>query len=182
MYAGHFAVGLALKAKRPAAPTWAILLGTGFLDVLFGIFVMLGIERVTMTPHVGQGFSLDFIDWSHSLLISIVWSLAWCALFWRRGRAVVFVLALAVFSHFLLDLPMHPKDLALWPHSETHLGFGLWNRLPHGWWWIELVVVLAGCAYYTARARQLKIFGGHALWACAVILLLHVLNSPWLKS
>jgi hypothetical protein len=34
-------------------------LGTTFLDVLFGIFVMLGIERVTMTPHIGQGFSLD---------------------------------------------------------------------------------------------------------------------------
>ena len=36
MYAGHFAAGLALKAKQPLAPTWALLLGTGFLDVLFG--------------------------------------------------------------------------------------------------------------------------------------------------
>ena len=46
MYAGHFAAGLAMKAKQPSAPTWALLLGTGLLDVLFGIFVMLGIERV----------------------------------------------------------------------------------------------------------------------------------------
>ena len=122
MYAGHFAVGLALKAKRPAAPTWAILLGTGFLDVLFGIFVMLGIERVTMTPHVGQGFSLDFIDWSHSLVMSLVWSALYGLIFWRKGRAVAFLVAFAVFSHFLFDLPMHPKDLALWPHAATHLG------------------------------------------------------------
>src|SRR5258707_12878281 len=108
MYARHFAGGLAMKAKQPAAPTWALLLGTGLLDVLFGIFVMLGIERVTMTPHVGQGFSLDFIDWSHSLPMSLLWSLLYAALFWRRGCAVACILAFAVFSHFLLDLPMHP--------------------------------------------------------------------------
>ena len=182
MYAGHFAVGLALKVKRPAAPTWAILLGTGFLDVLFGIFVMLGIERVTMTPHVGQGFSLDFIDWSHSLVMSLVWSALYGLIFWRKGRAVAFLVAFAVFSHFLFDLPMHPKDLALWPHAATHLGFGLWNRLPHGWWWIELAVIAAACAYYVHRARRQRSFGGHAWWASGVVILLHILNAPWWKS
>jgi len=182
MYAGHFAAGMAIKATTPRAPTWAILLGVGFLDALFGIFVMLGIERVTMTPHASPGFSLDFIDWSHSLLMSLIWSFVYCALFWRRGRPVCFLLAFAVFSHFLLDLPMHPSDLALWPYAQTHIGFGLWNRLPTGWWWIELAAVLAACAYYTARARQIKTFGGRALWACAVILLLHVANAPWWKS
>jgi len=181
MYAGHFAVGLAMKARQPAAPTWALLLGTGLLDVLFGIFLMLGIERATMTPHVGQGFSLDFIDWSRSLLMSLVWSLASCAFFWRRGRAVAFLLGFAVFSHFLLDLPMHAPDLALWPHAATHLGFIIWTRFPIGWWWLELAVVAAACAYYMASARRHKTFGGHSLWACAVIVVLHALNSPWLK-
>src|SRR2546430_12525596 len=182
MYAGHFAAGLAMKAKQPSAPTWALLLGTGLLDVLFGVFVMLGLERVTMTPHVGQGFSLDFIDWSHSLLMSLVWSLVYGAFFWRRGRAVACMLAFAVFSHFLLDLPMHPKDLALWPHAQSHIGLGMWTRFPIGWWWFELAVVAAACAYYVASARRQKIFGGRALWACTVILLLHVLNSPWAKT
>jgi membrane-bound metal-dependent hydrolase YbcI (DUF457 family) len=113
--------------------------------------------------------------------MSLVWSLAYGAFFWRRGRLIALLLAFAVFSHFLLDLPMHPKDLALWPQSAIHVGFGLWNRLPIGWWWIELVIVLAACAYYAARARRLKTFGGHVLWASAVILLLHVLNAPWWK-
>jgi membrane-bound metal-dependent hydrolase YbcI (DUF457 family) len=181
MYAGHFAVGLAIKARQPAAPTWALLLGTGLLDVLFGVFIMLGIEHATVTPHVSPGFSLDFIDWSHSLLMSLVWALLYGALFWRRGRAVAFLLAVAVFSHFLLDLPMHIPDLALWPHAATHLGFGIWTRLPVGWWWFELAVIAAACAYYVAAARRHKTFGGHALWACAVIVVLHALNSPWLK-
>ena len=36
-------------------------------------------------------------------------------------------MGLAVFSHFLLDLVMHPPDMALWPGSTVHLGIGLWR-------------------------------------------------------
>ena len=45
----------------------------------------------------------------------------------RHGRRVVIAVGFAVFSHFLLDLPMHPPDLALWPNSASHLGAGLWR-------------------------------------------------------
>ena len=144
MYAGHYAAGLAIKAARPQAPTWAVLLGVGFLDVLFGIFVMLGIERVTVTPGMSPGFALDFIDWSHSLAMSIVWAAVFSSFFWRRGQAIVLTLAFAVFSHFLLDWPMHPSDLALWPHSSIHVGLVLWQRLPVGWWFVELAFIAAG--------------------------------------
>jgi len=44
-----------LKAAEPRVPTWVLLLGVGFLDVLFGIFVLLGIERVTITPRSVAG-------------------------------------------------------------------------------------------------------------------------------
>lgn len=62
LYAGHFAAGLALKAKLPRAPTWGLLLGVGFLDLLFGPFVLAGIERASLTPEVSPSFSLDYID------------------------------------------------------------------------------------------------------------------------
>jgi hypothetical protein len=178
MYAGHFAAALAIKAKEPRAPTWALLLGVGFLDVLFGIFVMLGIEKVRITPGVAPGFSLDRIDWSHSLAMSLIWAALFSIPFRGRGRAVALAAALAVFSHFLLDLPMHPPDLALWPNSTVHLGLGLWKRLPTGWWWVELGVIALFCAYYVSRARAEKTFGGRAYWACAAILALHLFNSP----
>ena len=110
MYAGHYAAGLAIKASQPKAPTWALLLGVGLLDVLFGIFVMLGVEHVTVTPGVSPGFSLDFIDWSHSLAMSLVWAVLFASFFWRSGRAVALAVGFAVFSHFLLDWPMHPAD------------------------------------------------------------------------
>src|SRR5688572_1854571 len=134
MYAGHFAAALAIKGREPRAPTWALLVGVGVLDVLFGVFVLAGIERASLTPSIPPGFSLDYIDWSHSLAMSVVWSGLFAAGFIRHGRHVMIAVGVAVFSHFLLDLPMHPPDLALWPNASVHVGLNLWQRLPTGWW------------------------------------------------
>jgi hypothetical protein len=38
------------------------------------------LERVTLTPEASPGFSQDYIDWSHSLLTSVVWSVVFGAL------------------------------------------------------------------------------------------------------
>ena len=181
MYAGHFAAGLALKAKQPGAPTWAILLGVGFVDVLFGAFLVAGLEKASMTPGIAPGFRLDFVDWSHSLLMSLVWAALYAACFLKRGKLIAAVCGFAVFSHFLLDFPMHPGDLALWPHSEAHVGLGIWTLLPRGWWAVELGFILLCSAYYLARAKTLKTFGGRAPIAVLVVLILHVTNSPWLS-
>jgi membrane-bound metal-dependent hydrolase YbcI (DUF457 family) len=179
VYVGHFAAGLAIKAAEPKAPTWALLIGAGLLDLLFGPFVLAGLERATITPAVSPGFSLDYIDWSHSLVMAIVWSFLFAAAFARSGRAVMIALGFAVFSHFLLDLPMHPKDLALWPDSTVHLGFGLWQTLPHGWWFVELASIGALWAYYWRRSKGGSSFGGRPYMIAGVLLLLHVYNAPW---
>src|SRR5262249_48954944 len=124
---------------------------------------------------------LDFIDWSHSLLMSIVWSFFFAAFFWKRGGLAAAVCGFAVFSHFLLDLLMHPGDLALWPHSEVHVGFGIWTRWPDGWWFFELAFIVLCWGYYVVRARRLRPFGGRAWIAAAVVLLLHISNPPLLS-
>lgn len=181
MYAGHFAAGLAMKATAPRVPTWPLLLGVGFVDILFGLFVVLGIEHAQLTPGHSPGFSLDFIDWSHSLAMSAAWALAYALAFARRGAVVAAWCGAAVFSHFVLDVLMHPGDLALWPHSEAHVGLGLWTRWPTGWWFFELAFIAACGAYYVVRARQDRSFGGRALWVVGVVVALHVTNSPWLS-
>jgi hypothetical protein len=183
MYAGHFAAGFAIKARAPKVPTWAILLGVGFLDVLFGVFVPLGIERASITPGVSPGFRLDFIDWSHSLAMSLVWSAIFGGVFyaWKKDRTIALTTGFAVFSHFLLDLLMHPGDLALWPHSAAHAGFGIWVLLPGMEWWLfELAFILLALGYYFAASRKDPGFGRHATWACAVVLALHAANAPFL--
>jgi LexA-binding, inner membrane-associated putative hydrolase len=182
VYAGHFAAGLALKGRVPEAPTWGLLLGVGMLDVLFGPFVLAGIERVSITPGVSPGFSLDYIDWSHSLVMSLVWSVLFALAFRGRGLKIAAVMGFAVFSHYLMDLPMHPGDMALWPGSAVHWGFGLWRLLPTGWWFLELAVIAVGLAYYWRRARIERSFGGRAWAVSLVVLILHLVNSPWLSA
>lgn len=182
MYVGHFAAGLALKGRVPEAPTWGLLMGVGVLDILFGPFVLAGAERASLTPGVPPGFSLDFIDWSHSLAMSLVWSAVYGVVFLGYGRKIATTMSLAVFSHFLMDLPMHPPDMALWPGSATHLGLGLWRSLPTGWWFVELAVITAGFAYYYSRSRKEGGFGGRAWGVGLVLLVLHVMNSPWLSA
>lgn len=182
MYVGHFAAGLALKAKAPRVPTWILLVGVGVLDILFGPFVLAGIERVTVTAAQSPGFSLDYIDWSHSLVMSLVWSILFGLLFIRRGREVAVWAGVAVFSHVVLDLLMHPPDIALWPGSATHLGLGLWRRLPTGWWLVELGFIALCFGYYWSRARRDRSFGGRAIGVAATLLVLHLLNSPWLSA
>ena len=182
MYVGHFAAGLAIKAREPKAPTWALLVGVGLLDILFGPFVLAGIERATLTPSISPGFSLDYIDWSHSLVMSLVWSVLFAAAFARYGRRVMMAIGFAVFSHFLLDLPMHPPDLALWPNSASHLGVGLWRTFPNGWWVFELAVIVALWVYYWRRSTADPTFGGRPFIIAAVLMFLHVFNSPWLSQ
>ena len=79
MYLGHFAVGMALKVKYQDVPLVPIILGAGFLDVINGTLVAIGIEKVTPNfnalPYLY--FDLTFIDWDHSLLMALIWSFVW---------------------------------------------------------------------------------------------------------
>lgn len=181
MYAGHFGAGLAIKARKPDAPTAGLLVGAVFLDLLFGVLVMAGLERVRMTPGTSPGFSLDSIDVSHSLVMAIVWSVLFALAFRGRDWEVRLALGCAVFSHFTLDFLVHSPDLALWPGSPIHLGLGIWRQWPRGGWLLELGFVVACLAYYVRRSRKERTFGRRAGWVCAVVIVLHVLNSPWLS-
>ena len=182
MYAGHFAAGIALKAAFPRAPTGRLLVGIALSDVLFAVLTLAGVERISLEPRFSPGFNLDFIDWSHSLLSITVCAVLYAALSWRRGGAVALAMGLAVFSHFPLDYVMHPGDLRLYPFGTEHLGLGLWRTQPVGWWFVELGVVLAACAFYVLRARADRSFGGRAWGVCAVLLALHLGFSPWAQA
>ena len=179
MYVGHFAIGLALKARYPKIPTLPIFMGVGFLDLLDGIFIMLGFN--TVTPNLGSGpylfFDLTFIDWDHSLLAAVIWSAVWGALF-LKDRRVAFIAALAAFSHFLADWPMHNSDLALFPHSVEHLGYGLWGKLGTVSWILEgrFSAALVFYAWHLSARRGVRIG-----WVCLALAVMFFNLSPWLS-
>jgi hypothetical protein len=72
--AGHLASAIAIKGRAPEAPILPLLVGAMFLDVLYPVFAVAGVDRATAT------------GWSHSLLLSIAWSLICALLFLFRGR------------------------------------------------------------------------------------------------
>lgn len=179
MFVGHYAIGLALKAKYPATPTLPLLLGVGFLDILDGIFIILGWDRVT--PNLNAGpylfFDLTFIDWDHSLAAALFWSALWGLVF-IGDRRVALLACVASFSHFLADWPLHNNDLALYPYADHHLGLGLWGSLGTLSWVLEGLFAAVLLAY---SVRQAARRGAHWGWPCAVLVLLFINLSPWLS-
>jgi hypothetical protein len=177
MYVGHFAIGIAIKSISPKTPTLPIMLGVGLMDIVDGILIVAGIDRVT--PNFKSGpylfFDLIFIDSDHSVLMAILLSLLWAGLF-RSDRRTVLILAVAVFSHFLADWPLHNHDLALYPYSRHHLGFGLWDRLGTMSWVLEGAFSVAMIAVAFWRN---KYAGVPDKWALLLLSVLFVQMSPW---
>lgn len=168
MYAAHFAAGLAIKSRAPQAPTSALLIGAFLPD-----FIWIGLGLAGVEPSQGPAF---FDDWSHSLASILIWATVFSLLFYRKGLAVAFPVWLAVSSHFLLDLPIHPKDLALYPHSPTHLGWGLWSIGTRNYWYVQLCVLTVLTFVYAQGAAKLK-FPAHLIAATCVLLLgLHLMT------
>jgi membrane-bound metal-dependent hydrolase YbcI (DUF457 family) len=162
MLPGHFAAALALKAKVPKAPNWALLAGVGLLDLLFGAFVFAGWEG----SKDNANFILD-IPWSHSLAMAIIWSTLFAALFYKMGIRVVGVMFIAVFSHWLLDAFVHGPDMPLWPGSSLELGGrDIFGRVGG---WFEVVFTLAATGYFIVRARKATEYGRY--WIGSVGLL-----------
>jgi hypothetical protein len=127
----------------------------GFLlDLVWIVLARMGVE-----PADSVHF---FDDWSHSLLSTIVLATVFSLLFWRRGWAAVVGLWLVVFSHFVLDFPVHPKTIAAYPLGRLHLGAHSWIAWGSqtgwfGWnndWWLQLAVLLLFLAMYTIGRRR----------------------------
>jgi len=132
MFLGHFAVGIALKKTEPKVPLGIWLAAAQFLDILWPIFLLLGVEKIAVVPGITVVTPLDLqvLDWSHSLAMATLWALAFGAvLYWRMKSAKAFVFsALAVLSHWLLDYVTHRADMPLAPHSARY-GLELWNSM-----------------------------------------------------
>ena len=174
MFLGHFAVGFAAKRLAPPISLGTQLLACQLLDLIWPVFVLTGIERVRVDHDATAFTPLDFshYPWSHSLLMSLVWSAVFSGLLKMRRHAAVhaFCAAAVVTSHWLLDLLSHRADLPLWP-TGPRVGLGLWRSVP-ATLAVELGLFASGIYLYV-RSTEPKRRAGHLVtWSLVAFLLL----------
>ena len=78
MFVGHYGPSFAGKAfdKDNRVPLWLLFIAVQFIDVLWGIFVLLGVEKVRIVPSLPSSpLDLYYMPYTHSLVGALGWSL-----------------------------------------------------------------------------------------------------------
>ncbi len=181
MYVGHYAVSLALKKFEKRASLGVLFLAVQFVDILFFPLVVLGFERMNLVENFTQSthFELVYMPYSHSLVAALLWSALAYALFrWLivKNNSVALVVALAVFSHWLLDLIVHTPDLPLLGDTSLKLGFGLWNSAI-ATYVLEAILLVSALWLYLKSTTALSKGGKYGMGIFVIFLLLiNILN------
>src|SRR5579872_3979172 len=172
MFIGHNAVALASKRIAPRTSLGILTAAVMLPDLIWPIFLLLGIEHVRIVPGATRLSPLDFNDypWTHSLAMTVAWGLAFAVVYgifsrYLRGSVMVFA---AVVSHWVLDFLTHRPDLPLWPHGRT-VGLGLWNS-PIVAVGVESALFAVGILIYRDCTKPRDRIGSIGFWAFIVFL------------
>lgn len=110
MFVGHYSVGLAARRGSIQLPLWVWFVAVQWLDFVFMALVLLGVEKMRLTPGFTETNELDlyFMPYSHSLVGAVVISVVFAglvALAFRAARSArgVALVTLVSFSHWILD-------------------------------------------------------------------------------
>jgi len=131
MFIGHYGVSFAAKRFAPRTSLGVLFLAVQLLDVLFTIFVLAGVEHLRVVPGFTEynAYDLYYMPYTHSLIGALGWSiLAGFLAAAIGGRKAAPWVAFAVFSHFLLDVPMHTPDMPIFGNNSAKIGLGLWRH------------------------------------------------------
>lgn len=166
MFIGHYAVALGAKKLAPKTSLGTLVAAVAFLDLVWPVFVLAGIERVAVAPGITAFTPLDFISYpySHSLLASLAWGGLFAAVVYfaggRYARGAV-VAGVLVVSHWVLDFVSHRPDMPLTPWDDARLGLGLWFSVP-ATLAVESAMFAVGVALYVRATKPLD---GIGRWA-----------------
>ena len=168
MFLGHIALGLGARRAMPrvSLATWVV--AVQFVDLLWPIFLLTGLEHVRIAPGITAFTPLDFYDYpiTHSLVGGLGWGLvlaAICRATGLRSKDSMLVGG-AVLTHWILDVVSHRPDMPVLPHGP-YLGLGLWNSVA-ATLTVELSMFAAGIWLY-AHGRQPRL----SFWLLMLFLL-----------
>jgi hypothetical protein len=179
MFIGHFAVALGAKRYAPQTSLAVLVAAAQLADLLWPVFLALGLEHVRFDPDASPFLRLDFLDYpySHSLLALIVWGPVLGGVYaaiTRKTRAL-WVIAALVVSHWVLDVATHKPDMPVYPGS-VKVGLGLWNSVP-ATLIVETVLYAIGLWIYVRSTRARDAIGRWAFAVLAVFLIVAYLAS-----
>jgi hypothetical protein len=187
MLIGHYAVSLALKKLEKNASLGLLFLTAQLADILYFSFVLLGIERIRIVENftASTHFKLEFFPYTHSLVSSFLWASAVYFLFrllpsreeMRKNR-IAFVMALAVLSHWFLDLIVHTPDLPLLGDNSLKLGLGLWNNAVASFSFEGLLVIVS-LWFYLRGTEGESITGKYGMVIMAVFMIFLNLSNTF---
>jgi hypothetical protein len=177
MFVGHYSVSFLAKSLEKSIPLWVLFLAVQLVDILWAIFIALGIEKVRIIPGFTRSNAIDlyFMPYTHSLPGALGWSVLAVAVFYllrarKYPRAAVasLLVGVAVFSHWILDLIVHVPDLALYDNSHK-VGLGLWNypeiALP-----LEFLLLFGGLWLYMRSSVADTAIGRYGMLLFAIVL------------
>lgn len=132
MFIGHYGVAVAAAALLPDVPALVPLTGVAFPDLLWGGFILTGVEKATVKPDSPLITDVEFVSYpySHSLVMtSLIATVPALALVFTLSLKAGIVFLLASISHWLIDVLVHRGDLPIlgFGHNDRKIGFGLWN-------------------------------------------------------
>jgi membrane-bound metal-dependent hydrolase YbcI (DUF457 family) len=173
MFAGHFGLAAAVKAKQPSVPLWALMVSTQLLDILFVPLLLMNIETIEPIGKGGYGEGIIHANYTHSLVGALLITIVAGLLAWRAwGRKGGLVIAAVVFSHWLLDLLVHRADLPILPGNLGNLpllGFGLWAFPVVSIVMESILIAVGGFLYFSSALSRAKETGtyqpGRRTWA-----------------
>jgi hypothetical protein len=185
MLTGHFGVSYALKAKEKHASLGLLFLAVGFADLVWSLFILFGIERAQLVPTLPSSrLNLYYMPFDHSLVGILFWSIVIYLLFrflpvpqGARKSRIALAMALAVFSHYVLDIPVHRADLGLIGNAYK-IGLGLYNY-PIPAFLLEAVTLLAGLWLYMRSTTGATFLGKYGMIFLYVFLLLVNAFTYW---
>ncbi len=178
MFIGHFGVALALKKAEPGISLGWLIAAAQFVDLLWPVFLLVGLEQVRFVPGLMDASAFDFVSYpyTHSLLASVIWAAIIFLLVRYLPMAknvskprAAWILAFAVLSHWFLDLLVHRPDLPLAFGDSPMLGLGIWNSLP-ATLAMEFLLFMGGLWLYLRATRPVNFRGRYGIIIYAVLL------------
>jgi membrane-bound metal-dependent hydrolase YbcI (DUF457 family) len=180
MFIGHNAIAFATKRIAPRGSLGVYTAAVMLPDLIWPIFLLLGIEHVRIQPGATRFTPLDFYDypWTHSLVMTIAWGLFFGGIYMamtRYLRGALWVV-LGVVSHWVLDFVVHRPDLPLYPNGPK-FGLGLWNS-PPATIVIESAMFIAAVLIYRGATRAIDRIGSIGMWSFIITLaLIYIANA-----